>query len=321
MKLRFTYEYKNLLIFVFGLLIILYMYARRKKKKRMMKFGNLDVLRKVSEQPIIDAGKILFILHLLAVSSILIGISDPVIIHKTNSTDSDIVIAVDSSASMFTQDIKPSRFKAAKTTVKDFLGSLGNSSKTGLVSYSGSASKITDSLMDAERTVGMVDDISMGSVGGTAIGEALMTSNALLMESNKEKDKKKIILVTDGENNAGVSINKSIESLEQHGVSVYPIGIGSTSEDASQDYGMVQGNNASKAEYPNINRRQLQRIAERTGGNAVFVTDAEGLKEAFSLQKTTDEKTKDISNYFGIAGVFFLVLEWFIRTTNISPIP
>ena len=317
-KLIFTSEYTNLLVLVYGLLVLLYFYSKKKKKDRAIRFGNFETLEKITEGSLIDAGRVLLIIHLLAITGLVVAISNPVLVEKVNTTKSDYVIALDSSASMFTEDINPSRFEAAKQISSDFVSEIGNKSSIGIVSYSGKAKKVTKGLVPAAKAPIFIKRVEMGGTAGTAIGDAIVSSVNLLMNSSKPR---KIILITDGKNNAGVSLNESIDLAVRHNVSIYPVGIGKNSSSNGEKYEMVEGVNASRADFPNIDKGSLERIANLTKGEEVFVANRTEMEKAFDMRKTETEYRTDISQYFGIFGILMLLLEWILKTTSYSSLP
>ena len=78
MRLVFTDQYANILLLMNGLILLIFMYGYRKKKQRTMKFGNYETLQKVAGGNIIRADLLLAITRVIAISSLLIGLSSPV---------------------------------------------------------------------------------------------------------------------------------------------------------------------------------------------------------------------------------------------------
>jgi len=316
-RLEFTYQYKNLLFLFYGLFILLYFYARQKSKKRLMRFGNFSTLEKVTESSLFDPSKLLLILHMMAITALILGISSPVVIRTVDVSDTNHVIAFDTSASMFTDDIKPTRFDAAKSASKSFLRSVGNQSDVGLVSYSGKVQRITEGLVPAESLIYEVDELEMGDTAGTATGDALVTASGMFGDVNGSRN---IILITDGARNTGVSLNESMDSVRTQNVSVDVIGIGETKGEGG-GFDSVSGYNASRASFPNLNQNSLERIASESGGEAFFVYNRTGIEDAFESEVESEEVSNDISQYLNLFGVGILLLEWILKTTSFASIP
>lgn len=317
MRLAFTTAYANLLILLNGLVILLFLYARRKKKERVMQFGNFETLKKVSGGNFIRSDDLIMITRLLAITTLLIGLSSPVIIQEVMGSNTDFVIALDSSASMFTDDIDPTRFEAAKDVSKDFVSQLGNSSNVGLISYSGNVNEEQSLTSDTKLVETRIDRLNIGDEGGTATGDAVASSVSMLIGSERPGT---VILVTDGRNTVGQSINESADFAQRHNITVNTIGIGDSQNEDQENFGFIDGQNATRMDFPNLNREGLTYLANSTGGDSAFVSSREGLQTAF-VELEQKETENDISRWFLLIAGGLMVIEAVIRTTNFQVIP
>jgi len=315
-KLIFTDQYANIFMLLNGLVILFYLGAWKKNKQRAMKFGNYKTLQKVAGKNFLKSSNVVLVVRMLALTALIIGISSPVLVEQTPSSSSDYVIAIDSSTSMLANDLDPSRFEAAKDISSDFVNRLSPETRVGVTSFSGEVIKDSELTSDKSEVTEKIKQINIGGKAGTAIGDALSTSSAMLIGQNKSKS---IILITDGRNNVGGSINDSLIFAKRHNVTVHTIGIGSK-QNSSSNYGIVNGQNASRAVFPNLNQASLQRVSNETGGQFNTVTNKSSLRSAFiTLEKTRREQ--DLSTPFIFLAAFFLLLEWVIGTTRYSVIP
>lgn len=316
MKLAFTAEYTGLLLLLNGLIVLIFLYSRRTDRERAMKFGNYETLKKVSGGNFLRSNDLILLIRIIAVSALLIGLSSPVLVQDVMGADSDFVIALDSSSSMFTGDIEPNRFEAAKEASRGFISDLGNSSQVGLVSYSGSVNQEQELTKDRSRLQSTIEQVSIGDVGGTATGDAVSSSASMLTGSERNKT---VIVITDGRNTEGQSLNESADFAQRQNVTVNTIGLGSTEND-QEDFGMVQGENASRMEFPNLNREGLQNLSNTTGGESIFVSNSEGLETAFV--ELEEKKTEnDIAEWFFLLAGALMVVEATLRTTDFRVIP
>lgn len=316
MKLIFTDQYANIILLLNGLIILFYIGAIRRDKQRAMKFGNYETLEKIAGRSFIRSHNIFLLVRIIAVTALLVGISNPVLTQKAPSSKSDYVLAIDSSSSMLTQDFQPSRFEAAKQLSSDFITKLPDNSRTGAVSFSGDVRVDQEMTMDKEKAASVVKNMEIGDQAGTAMGDAISTSTSLLLQNNRSGA---VILLTDGRNNVGSSVNDSVEYAANNNVTVHTIGIGSSNR-TGNSYGTIGGENASRAGFPNLDTGQLETIANRTGGEFITVTNRSGFRNAL-LGISNSTVRRDISNYLIILGVGLLVLEWFVATTRFSVIP
>lgn len=317
MEIVFTNSYFNALALLIGVLTLLFVYRLKLKRERAFKFANSEILDEITEGNVIKADYFLFVLRVLAVSLIVLGISSPLLVEEQPVRDSDFVLALDNSPSMFTGDVEPNRFEAAKSVSTRFVEDLENNTNTGLISYSGDVSIEHELDSDHLSLIERIDDLGIGDEAGTATGDAIFTGVTLLSDSDRNKN---LILITDGSHNVGRSLNDSIENAQRNNVSVNTIGIGEVSETVSEDYELIDGLNASRADFPNLNESRLFKIANETGGTSVIATSEEGLEEGFEVT-TTERIETDIANWFILAGLLLLVLERVLKTTSFDSIP
>ena len=315
MQLSFTNQYLNLLFLLNGVIVLLFIYTKKKRKKRAITFGNYETLQKIAGKNFLKTSNVLVITRVLALTTLIIGISSPVLVQEVSSSESDFVIALDSSASMFTSDIDPTRFQAAKEVSGSFIEEAQGETRIGLVAYSGDIEKIVEPTEDRPSVAAELETVEMGETGGTNLAQAIRSSTSALIGNNRPGN---IILVTDGENTVNQSLNSSITYASSHKTEVHAIGIGSSN--STQNYQVIGGENASEAVFPNLNRGQLERIANTTGGEARFVSNRTGLREAF-LDIGQQRKETDLSNYFILFSAALLVFEMLFRSTRFEVLP
>ncbi len=316
-RLIFTDQYANILLLMTGLVLLVFMYGYTKKKERTMKFGNYETLQKVAGGNILRADLLLAVTRVVAISALLIGLSSPVLVQNVQGAETDFVITLDTSASMFTGDVEPNRFEAAKDISRDFVGELGNSSQVGLISYSGDVIEEQGLTNDLSLIRAGIDNVEMGEVPGTATGDAVASSASMLLSSEKNKS---VVLVTDGTNNRGQSIEEAAEFASRHNVTVNPIGIGEADVEDDDEEGLIQGEEATRASFPNLNQDELLLLANQTGGEASFVTSRDGLEAAF-IELEEQEVETDISRYFILLAGVLLILDAVYRSTDLEVIP
>ncbi|QGA80121.1 vWA domain-containing protein [Candidatus Nanohalobium constans] len=317
MKLSFTAEYAGLLLLLNGLLVLMFLYGRKKKRERVMQFGNYETLKKVAGGNFLRSDDLILITRILAVTALLIGLSSPVLVQEVMGSDSDFVLVLDSSASMFTSDIEPNRFQAAKDVSKDFVSQLGNSSQVGLISYAGSVNEEQELTNEHSALRNSISQTSIGGRGGTATGDAVAAGVTMLTGNEKPGT---VILITDGRNTVGQSLNESANYAQRQNTTVNAIGIGGSSNNTQDDFGIIQGNNASRMEFPNLNRDGLNNLSNSTGGEAVFVSNRQGLQDAF-IELEEKKSRNDISTWFFLLAGGLLVIEAVFRTTDLQVIP
>ena len=138
----------------------------------------------------------------------------------------DIVVALDLSTSMKAADFKPkNRFFVAKEVLKEFIASRP-ADRMGLVVFAGEAFTQCPLTLDHGVLTGVIDQLKLGVIeDGTAIGNGLATAVNRLRSS--EAKSKVVILITDGDNNAGnVSPLEAAQLAKSLGAKVFTILVG-----------------------------------------------------------------------------------------------
>ena len=172
----------------------------------------------------------LFVLRLLALSSLIIAMARPRTVDISNQTKTtkgiDIVMAIDVSGSMLAKDLKPNRMEALKVVAEKFVEGRPND-RIGIVVYAAEAYTKTPVTSDKAVIQESIKDIKYDDViqDGTGIGMGLTTAVNRLKDSKAKS--KVIILMTDGVNNAGfIEPETASQIAHEYGIKVYTIGIG-----------------------------------------------------------------------------------------------
>lgn len=217
------YFYALFLVFFFILLYWMYNAWRRKAKKR---FGDADVIVKLS--PWVSDGKPLvkFFLIILAFIFLVIGLVDPQVgskLEKVKREGIDLMVVLDVSNSMLAEDIKPNRLERSKLAISNLIDQL-EGDRLGIIIFAGNAYKQLPLTTDysAGKLFLSAVDTKIVPTQGTAIGEAI---NMSLESFDDQEHNKAIIIITDGENHEDDAIEAAGAAAEQ-GIRVFTIGMG-----------------------------------------------------------------------------------------------
>jgi len=241
----------------------------------------------------------------------------------------DIVLALDISASMLAQDLKPNRLDASKQLAIDFISGRPND-RIGLVIFSGESFTQCPLTTDHTVLINLFSSVKSGMVqDGTAIGMGLATAISRL-ESSKAKSKV-VILLTDGVNNAGtIAPMTAAEIAQPYGIRVYTIGVGTKGKAYSPVGIYPDGRYAFDYVDVKIDEEVLTEIAESTSGKYFRATNNEKLKEIYSEIDTMEKSIIEEKQYtkkaelffpFALAGLILLLFEFLLRNTIFRSIP
>jgi Ca-activated chloride channel homolog len=141
----------------------------------------------------------------------------------------------------------------------------------------------------------------------TAIGDAVGTAVARLRRS--EARSKTIVLLTDGDSNAGmISPEYSVHLASMVGCRVYTIQIGNGDDVEVQDgFDWLGQPRYRRARFP-VNPELLRKMAGDTGGQAYVASDAKGLSESMHDVLNQLEKTRFEASLASFEDLFGLIL-------------
>jgi len=156
--------------------------------------------------------------------------ADPVLRHQEKvytTRGTDILFVLDTSPSMASKDIAGhSRLEAARVAIHTLVNMNGGAS-FGLVAMASEAAAVVPPTADHERFLEQLDSLVIGGLGeGTALGTGLSAAVYHLISSDAPR--KCIVLITDGENNAGAIHPETAAALaRENEITLYTLGIGS----------------------------------------------------------------------------------------------
>ncbi|HEX3694466.1 MAG TPA: VWA domain-containing protein [Polyangia bacterium] len=241
----------------------------------------------------------------------------------------DIVIALDVSGSMEATDLLPNRLDAAKAVIERFVRRRP-SDRIGLVVFGRDAYTHIPLTLDHGTFLRMLAELHLGIIdgSGTAIGNGIGVALNRLRHSDAKS--KVIILLTDGDNNAGnISPPQAAQYAQTMGVKIYTILAGDNATD--DDAANANANNGRPAQpHPPVNPKLLEQIATITGGTPYLATDTAALAQRFQniLEDLEKSRIKDrgvlyaeLFQRFLLVGFALLVLEVALRLTRWRRLP
>lgn len=234
-------------------------------------------------------------LRTTAIALLVVGLAGPQSIHARDTAEVsgiEIILTLDMSRSMEAADIRPTRFRATKAVVRDFIDRRLND-RIGAVVFGRDAYTLLPLTTDREALRTALRGLQLDQIDGrgTAIGNAVGVSLNRLRRSRAKS--KVIILLTDGESNAGnVSPSQAAELASTMGVKIFPILMGvSDTAPVQQGTGLFGRALFGTANYP-VNPELLEAMAETTGGEFFLVSDREALEQSFHQILDRLEKTE-----------------------------
>ena len=274
-------------------------YALRWRRERSVAYSSLDLLLGAGLEAPLWKRHAILALRMLVLALVILALARPQTgrsKHTTYSEGIDIMLVLDTSGSMQAQDFEPkNRLHVAKEVVKEFIAKR-TQDRVGLVVFAADAMTQCPLTLDHTLLSKLVDGVDFGMLDdGTAIGVALATAcNRLRVSEAKSRI---IVLLTDGQNNAGmvdpITAARVAKSL---GLKVYAIGVGTRGRAPIPIDDPVFGRRLVSVEV-DIDEVTLRKIADLTGGEYFRATDRQELVEIYD-QIDKLEKSKVESETF-----------------------
>jgi Ca-activated chloride channel family protein len=273
---------------ILGLLLFAFLYERLQHRRtaRDLAYSKIEFFV-TATRPRDWIPRLLQAAWLLALAALVVGISGPHLVMPAPVRDGDVFICIDTSGSMASTDVVPTRAEAAKAAARAFIAESPPGTKIGLIAFSGTAGVVQPLSSDHQLVASALDNVPSPN-GATAIGDAL----ELAARNLPARGHRVVILVTDGVNNAGTDPMEIAQWLGAHRIPVYTIGIGTPAG------GLIPGT----SEEATIDEDALRAYARASGGVYARAENAVELRDALSrLGRVTSFERKKVDAGFGFA--------------------
>lgn len=263
---------------------------------------------------------------------LVIAFSKPIIHQQERiytSKGADILFVLDTSPSMASKDIAGmSRLEAAKMGIRTLVNS-NKGASFGLISMASEAAAIVPPTVDHNLFIERLDSLYIGGLGdGSAIGIGLSSAIYHLMASSAPK--KCIVLITDGENNAGaVHPDTAAILAKENNITLYIFGIGTKGTVPIEYIEPTTGKVYSGFYESEFDTTALEAIASVANGRFFGIESTSALSDALatisrkeSVTQTFHYKsmnTKLYTTFLFLAGVLFCFV-WFMRRVILKEI-
>ena len=323
-------------IFALGGLVVAAMIWHYLKRGRFrsaaVKFSDVRIVSRAARSHRRAWRTILPILRIAAVVLFVVALARPrsgTEVREITSKGVDIMLALDVSSSMQAEDFKPhNRLYVAKEELKKFVEKRIND-RIGLVVFARHSFTQCPLTVDYDVLLRYVDQVNFGVIeDGTAIGMALANAVNRLRESDAKS--KIIVLLTDGDNNAGEIDPLTAANLATaFDIKIYTIGAG---RPGNAMYPVDDPLFGKRYVYQptRINEESLQEIAKITDGKYFRARSERELNEIYSIidsmEKTEIEVSasiqyKELFHYFTLAGLILLAVEVVLGNSVFRKLP
>lgn len=340
------------LLVLLPLLALAYWAMLRRRKKFAVQYAALATVRQAMQGAHRFRRHIPPLLFLFSIALMLLAAARPATLMTLPSEHKTMILAVDVSGSMRATDVAPSRFSAALSAVRDFVGQQPRNTRVGLVSFAGSASLVQPPTSSREDLLDALDRLQLQR--GTAVGSGILVSlkalfpdikfnlntfNPREVDSGREASGARelgsradsgeeafkpvppgsygsaaIILLTDGQTTTGPDPVEASRMAAEHGVRVFTVGIGTPSGEILTGDGWAM--------HVRLDEAPLKEIAAVTKGQYFYAGTAADLTKVYKMLNSRlmlEKRESEISALFAAAAAFLATLAgmlsmwWFNR--------
>jgi Ca-activated chloride channel family protein len=232
-------------------------------------------------------------------------------VSQVQASGIDIMLALDVSGSMQAEDFtiggeRANRLEVVKQVTKKFIEERPND-RIGIVCFAGRPYLVSPLTLDHGWLLANLERVKIGLVeDGTAIGSAIASAANRLKE--KEVKSKIVVLLTDGDNNAGkVTPLTAAEAAKALGIKVYTIGAG-TRGFAPMPVQDQFGRRLYRNVKVDVDEDALKKIADLTNAKFYRATDTKTLGQIFEQIDKLEKSTIELNQYTQYRELF----PWFL---------
>lgn len=219
------------------------------------------------------------VFYVAALAVALMAMARPTAKILVPDTLSGIMLSMETSNSMRSWDIEPTRLEASKIAAKSLVDTIPKDIKVGLTTFSGYGTVNVPLTTDRKRLFEGIDNLNIG--GSYAFSDGLLASLEALPQQDSDLEAKipgAIVLFSHGHDNSGRDTLAIADEAAERGIKIHTIGVGTHGNNFSEDV--------------------LKTIADRTEGEYYPIFSAEDLTNAHKdlaklirLRPKTDEVT------------------------------
>ena len=269
-------------------LLVLFARAERRAGLRLSEFVSERLLPDLARTVDRRRRTMRFVLVLLGLAFAITALAQPrwgYIYEDAKRKGLDLILAVDTSRSMLSNDVPPNRLERVKLATQDLINEL-QGDRVGLVAFAGRAFLQAPLTIDYGAAVEAINDLDTSTIpeGGSNISEAI--DLAVRTYGKSAIGNRALIIFTDGEELSG-DASKTAKAAADAGVRIFTVGVG-TPEGSLIPIGGEDGGTAfvkdstGQVVKSKLDEKRLKEIAENTGGFYLHLDGARTMKQLFA---------------------------------------
>jgi Ca-activated chloride channel family protein len=284
-------------------------------------YSSTKSLQAIGKKSAARAGKILRTLLLASVAIFVIALARPQLgksLTQVEASGIDIMLVLDVSGSMLIKDFtiggqEATRVDAVREVTRKFIEARPND-RIGIVAFAGRPYVVSPMTLDHDWLLQNLERVRIGLVeDGTAIGSAMAAAANRL--NDKRSKSHVLVLLTDGENNAGkIPPNTAAEAVKALKIHFYAIGAGINGIAPAPIYVSsgpltdALGNILYENQPVQFNESGLREVAKIADGNFFRATDTKSLEQIYGDIDKLEKSTVSVKKYQQYRDLFPLCL-------------
>ena len=254
------------------LLIALFVRSERRGLKRLQEFVSARLLPQLAGTVNRPRRMIRFALQLLGLALAIVSLAQPrwgYTFEDVKRKGLDLLIAVDTSRSMLSNDVQPNRLDRVKLAIQDLIGQL-QGDRVGLIAFAGRAFLQAPLTIDYDAVVEALSDLDTKTIpeGGTNISSAITLATQSFGKS--AMGNRALVVFTDGEELSGDAVKTAKEAADA-GVRIFTVGVGTPQGSlipVTADNGQTSfvKDSSGQVVKSKLDDKRLREIAQTTGG-------------------------------------------------------
>ena len=210
------------------LLMALFVRAERGALRRLQEFVSARLLPQLAGTVNRPRRIIRFGLQLLGLALAIVSLAQPrwgYTFEDVKRKGLDLLIAVDTSRSMLSNDVQPDRLERVKLAVQDLINEL-QGDRVGLIAFAGRAFLQAPLTIDYDAVFEAINDLDTKTIpeGGTNISSAITLATQSFGKS--ATGNRALIIFTDGEELSGDAVKTAKAAAADAGVRIFTVGVG-----------------------------------------------------------------------------------------------
>jgi Ca-activated chloride channel family protein len=253
-------------------LIALFVRSEQRGLKRLQEFVSARLLPQLAGTVNRPRRMIRFALQLLGLALAIVSLAQPrwgYTFEDVKRKGLDLLIAVDTSRSMLSNDVQPNRLDRVKLAIQDLIGQL-QGDRVGLIAFAGRAFLQAPLTIDYDAVVEALSDLDTKTIpeGGTNISSAITVATQSFGKS--AMGNRALVIFTDGEELSGDAVKTAKEAADA-GVRIFTVGVGTpqgslipvAGDDGQTSFVKDSSGQVVKSK---LDDKRLREIAQATGG-------------------------------------------------------